>query len=153
VTVERISIFGIIGRFIRNENGASLVEVTLVLPLAVALMGGIAVFGDALRAYHQADKSVRSAARYLARIQNQAAIDSWAFDRAENLALRGSLDGSTPYLVNAWQTSGVISLIQEADADNIVIRADVDYPVLVKWFDLPWTISYSVQHREPRIGE
>jgi Flp pilus assembly pilin Flp len=155
VPVKRLRACKSVGQFARNESGASLIEVTLVLPLALALMGGIAVFGDALRAYHQADKSVRSAARYLARIPSQAAIDAWAFDRAEKLALQGSLeaDSETPHLVKAWVEPGVIALAQEADAENIILRADVDYPVLIQWFDLPWTVSYSVRHQEPRIGE
>ena len=56
-----------LSRFLQAKRGAALVEFTLVAPLLVMLMCGLAEFANAMRQYHIMEKGVRDAGRYLAR--------------------------------------------------------------------------------------
>jgi|GEM_PF-4743935 len=82
-------------QFRKDHSGAALVEFTLLAPMLVALMCGLAEFGLALRQYHVMEKGVRDAARYLSRVPANppcvAADPNWAtyVTQAKNLAIYG----------------------------------------------------------------
>ncbi|MBC6982420.1 pilus assembly protein [Caulobacter sp. 17J80-11] len=77
--------FARLRRLAADRSGASLVEFTLVAPLLISLMCGLAEFGLAFRQYHVMEKGVRDAARYLSRTSTsacsvaayQAALATW----------------------------------------------------------------------------
>src|SRR5688572_13711564 len=58
----------LVREFWRCERGAAIVETAIVLPVGVLLLVGGLELGRGLSYHHAADKSVRNAARYLARI-------------------------------------------------------------------------------------
>lgn len=73
----------------RDRRGATLVEFTLVAPLLISLMCGLAEFGMALQRYHVLQKGVRDAGRFLSRVREdctpsayQAALAAWPNPRA-----------------------------------------------------------------------
>lgn len=146
-------------QFGRCTSGSSLVEVTIVMPLAVSLMAGGVEFGRALWAYHTADKSVKSAARYLARLPEAALIPSaqdWALVRARNLALRGTLDASGAYLLRAWTDPEKISLNQNRVNVSKIVRIEAEVPFTVPMLTmvgLPDVITFRVRHEERLIAE
>lgn len=106
-------------RLRRNCRGAALVEFTLVAPLLIALMCGLAEFGQALRQYHVMEKGVRDAARYLTHVSVNppcmGATDppgyTWtqALADAKNLAVYGSVSGSTP-LFKSWASTSTVTV-------------------------------------------
>lgn len=83
-----------------------MVEFTLVAPLLIALVCGMAEFGLALKQYHVMEKGVRDAARYLSRTSTgacsvaayQAALAGWPNATgvpAEVTAVNCSLGGAS----------------------------------------------------------
>lgn len=99
----------------RDTGGAALVEFTLVAPLLISLMCGLAEFGQALRQYHIMEKGVRDAGRFLSRYpadpcsSGGAATWAGAVAQAQNLAKRGSTNSSAP-LLPTWTSSGSVDV-------------------------------------------
>jgi Flp pilus assembly protein TadG len=52
--------------FLRDENGAALVEISLIFPMMLVLTFGLVEFGHALWQYHVAEKATAIAVRYAA---------------------------------------------------------------------------------------
>src|SRR3712207_2854280 len=90
-----------LGRLWSCTSGAALVEASLVVPLAASLMIGGMEFARAAANYLLIDKTMRGAARYLARVP-PGAVSGWGLERARNLALRGTVDTSGSYVVSHW---------------------------------------------------
>src|SRR5262245_5506732 len=103
----------------RCTSAAASLEAALMMPLAISLMAGGTDFGRAYSVASTADKSMRAAARYLARMPCDAAalgactsataICGWGFTNARNLAVYGKLTvaaGDQPLIAN-WSTGNV----------------------------------------------
>lgn len=58
----------------RSNAGTSLVELALVLPMVILLVGGVFELSRAVYQFQIADKGVKSAARYLARIPDRKSV-------------------------------------------------------------------------------
>jgi Flp pilus assembly pilin Flp len=99
----------------RQTRGAALVEFTLVAPMLLLLMSGLAEFGNALREYHIMQKGVRDAARYLAHVPANppciAADPNWAgaITEAKHLAVYGTISGGTA-LFKTWTDVNTVSV-------------------------------------------
>ncbi|WP_309089126.1 TadE/TadG family type IV pilus assembly protein [Phenylobacterium sp.] len=89
----------------RESHGAALVELTLLMPLLVTLMFGLAEFGQVLRQHHLMEKGVRDAARFLTHIDATPcpADAAWtgAVSDAQNLAVFGRTTAREP-LLDTW---------------------------------------------------
>ena len=101
-----------------ETRGAALVELTLLLPLLLSLMCGLAEFGQILRQYHLMDKGVRDAARYMARVDAEAcpAADAdWnaAVAEAQNLAVYGKANGAEQPLLDTWDDPSTVTVTLE----------------------------------------
>lgn len=98
-----------------DRSGAALLELGLLLPLLLCLMGGMAEFGRAFHQYHIANKGVKSAARYLARVP--VGVDcttssaAWTAKGevvlAKNLAVSGSFAANAPSIISNWTPADV----------------------------------------------
>lgn len=98
---------------LRDRRGTAIVETAIMLPLVTLLLFGLVEAGRALQHQHALNKSVRDAARYLARIPlacPATADTGWASAKvnAQNLALTGRLTGGTPIIAN-W-TAGTFTI-------------------------------------------
>jgi Flp pilus assembly protein TadG len=106
-------------RLRRETHGAALVEFTLLAPMLISLMCGLAEFALILRQYHVMEKGVRDAARYLAAAPaNPACVGvtdpagySWAnaVSEAKTLALTGATSGASP-LLSDWSDASTITV-------------------------------------------
>lgn len=95
-------------RFLKDRRGASVLEMTVMMPFLIFLAFGVIEFGRALYCYHAINKSVRDAARFMAREKVNCdappsttcdPVDSNAKTEAKNLALTGQIStGGTPIL-------------------------------------------------------
>ncbi|MET0648380.1 MAG: TadE/TadG family type IV pilus assembly protein [Pyrinomonadaceae bacterium] len=82
-------------RFARNERGTQLVELAIVLPVVLILLGASAEFGRFFYTYQTLSKATRTGARYL--MTESAAGISDA--KAKNLVVYGNPSGTgTPVL-------------------------------------------------------
>jgi len=89
-----------------------------MLPFLVFLAFGVIEFGRALYHYHAMNKSVRDAARYMARVGITcdlppstacAAADPTDETKAKNLAMTGQVTGGTPIL-GYWNDPDTITI-------------------------------------------
>src|SRR5262245_24438907 len=93
--------FLLLARLARCSAGTATIEAALMMPLAIFLMAGGTDFGRAYSVSSTADKSMRDATRYLARMPCDAAalgtctsaraICEWGLTNAQNLAVYGKL--------------------------------------------------------------
>ncbi len=94
----------------KDQAGASLVEFTLILPLLVLLMIGVAEYGRAMHQQHIITKSVRDAARTMARDPRlfdpatgcSTTVPPALITQTQTIALKGTLDASASYLISYW---------------------------------------------------
>lgn len=92
-----------------DRRGTAIVEAAIVLPVMILLLFGLIEIGRALMEHHTLTRSVRDAARYVARVPLLCpATDdpTWSGVKsiARNLALTGQRTGGTP-LVPSWTTA------------------------------------------------
>jgi len=90
---------------------------SLILPVLILFMGGLAEFGMALQQKHVADKGVKNAARYLARVVNLDGAcpptnTNWntLVGNAKTLAQKGTLNGNAAYLLTNWTSASDVTV-------------------------------------------
>ena len=144
--------------FLRCECGTATMEAIIVLPLAISLMAGGVEFGRIVSAHSTVDKSLRSAARYLARVP-AGAVCSWGLDKARNLAVYGQTYNTGSPLVASYST-GNVTLASPAcpppfpDPTIIELRAAVPFSVqLLSAIGFSNSRTINVRHQERHIGE
>jgi hypothetical protein len=124
------SLLNLLLRFARCTSGTATLEGALVMPVAIALMAGGVEFGRVYSTASTADKSMRSAARYLARVPIGAICD-WGLTNVKELAVYGNLAGSGNPLLKSWSTSNV-TLQQPSDCgalpNPIIIQLKATVP-------------------------
>ncbi len=123
---------------IRCNQGTSIIELAVILPVLVTIGLGMIEFGNMLYQYHLINVGVRDAARYLAGLEQTAANET----SARNIATTGEVSGGTNR-VSWWNTSSVsVSHTQLANNDgsgNKIFRGG-DTITMV-------TVSTSVQYQ------
>jgi Flp pilus assembly protein TadG len=147
-------------RFARCTSGTASIEAIIILPLALSLMAGGVEFGRIFSAYATADKAMRDAARYLARVP-QSAICGWGFTNAQNLAVYGKLNPSLSDepLISGWTPATVTRTSPASCAalsDPVVVELAADVPFSVNMLSvvgLPSSFTLHVTHQERHIGE
>ncbi len=170
-----------LGRLWRARDGIAAVELALILPLFPLMLFGTIEIGRMLFDYQAASKSVRDATRYLTRIDPVAlglacptTINNTAAPviEAKNLALRGTIDTSKPFLLPYWtdtdpnSVSVTVSCIDNsgaiyqgfyadvAEIPNITVSATVSLPLMNGWLlGLADTLSFTISHKEAHIGQ
>lgn len=162
-----MSALRLLSRFGRARKGAALVEFSLLAPVLIFLMCGLAEFSNAMRQYHIMEKSVRDAARYLARVpMTGCTINGGAITAAQNLALTGQTASGGPYVLPAWTDPATVRVAVADCVSNtthtyrghdqmpvIEVTADATYEDLgllgVLGFD---EINLEVRHQQLWIG-
>lgn len=102
---------------VRNREGVAFLEFTILFPLLLVLAVGVFEFGHALQNYHRINKSVRDAARFLARQPisctsagvNVGTIDASIITEAKNLAMTGEITGGT-LLLDYWTDPNTVTI-------------------------------------------
>jgi Flp pilus assembly protein TadG len=153
-------------RFFKARDGAALVEFTLVAPLLILLMCGMAEFANAMRQYHIMEKGVRDAARYLARVpMTGCTVSGDAVTAAQNLALTGRTSGGS-FLLPTWTDPSTVAVTVPNCFDNSsgTYRGYPQMPVVQVTIDAPYVdlgmlsvlgagdIDLEVSHQQLWIG-
>ena len=89
---------------LKDNRGASLVEMTLVTPLLISLAFGFIEFGTAFYQYQLMTTGIKDAARYLARVDDPLAEQ----DKGKELAVYGAIGGTTKRV--PWWDVGVVNV-------------------------------------------
>jgi hypothetical protein len=145
-------------RLARCSSGTASLEAVIIVPVAISLMAGGVEFGRIYTTASTADKSMRSAARYLARVPRDHICD-WGLTNAQNLAVYGNLSGTGSPLITGWTTANV-TLQQPSDCnalpDPVIIQLQASVPftaVMLSAVGLSNSFTFHVQHEERSIGE
>jgi Flp pilus assembly protein TadG len=95
---------GSLSRFGREERGAQLAELAIVLPIFLMLFGAAAEFGRYFYEYTTLDKAARAGSRYLA----TAAVSAGEDAKARNIVVYGNPEGTGTPIVKGLTTANVI---------------------------------------------
>jgi hypothetical protein len=119
-------------------------------------MAGGVEFGRIYNTASTADKSMRSAARYLARVP-ASAVCGQGFTNAKNLAVYGQLTAGTTPLIAGWAPANVKTPTNcSPTSANPVIQLKADVPwtaIMLSTVGLSNSMTLHVQHEERWIGE
>jgi Flp pilus assembly protein TadG len=156
-------------RLKRDSGGSALLEFTLLAPLLISIMCGLAELGQALRQYHVMEKGVRDAARYLSHVPANPpctgiADPNWAtsITQAQNLAVYGSITTGTP-LFKGWANPATVTVanppcvanlrVNGADLPQITVTASAAYTDLgmLRFLGLK-PITLTVSHQELKVS-
>lgn len=115
--------------------------------------------------YHTADKSMRSAARYLARVPAGATCDgAWGWQNAQNLAMYGTINPADENgeivarpLIVGWTDKDTLTRDRDPecpdDPTTVAIIADVPIPTpLISAIGFNSHVHVVVRHEERHIG-
>lgn len=152
----------------RDTRGATLLELTILLPVLVSLSFGVNEFGRALHHNHIVNKSVRDAGRYLSRVPAVCpggTIDAAHIATARNLALTGYPSGGSP-LISYWTNPATVSVVVNCyDNSAGAFRGRTEIPIVrvtatVPYADLGFlatlgmpTLTLTAAHEEVVVGE
>ena len=122
-----------------SERGSALIEASIVLPLLLALIGGVLEFGFFF--YHEQliTVGVRDAARYLALTHDPTSATNQS--DARNLAVTGSVDGGASR-VPGWTNDAVSVTITPWDNSDGTLSGGTIIPI----------VTVSTSFVEPSLG-
>lgn len=106
-------------RVFADQGGSALIEFTLLAPLLLTLVLGMAEFGRFLFQYQMVLEGVRDAGRYLARLDPNDATNQ---SNAANLATTGTIDGSGDPRVDGWEAGDIEFSVDEVDNSDGTYR-------------------------------
>jgi Flp pilus assembly protein TadG len=93
-----------LSRFTREERGAQLVELAIVLPIFLLMFGAAAEFGRYFYEYTTLDKATRAGSRYLA----TAAVNGTEDAIAKNIVVYGNPEGTGAPVISGLTTANVV---------------------------------------------
>ncbi len=166
-------------RFRRARQGVAAVEFVLCLPLIALMLFGTIDIGRLLFDYQAVSKSVRDATRYLTRIPAGTlgltcggVTGAAPIAEARNLALRGTIDTTDPYLLGFWTDPTTVTVSSSCVANgatpkiyqgffsvkdqipSITVSATVSYPFLSGWVPgMGSTLTFTISHEEVHYGQ
>lgn len=124
MTKKRGRMIGRLSRLAREDRGAQLAELAIVLPIFLMLFGAAAEFGRYFYEYTTLDKAVRAGSRYLA----TAAVNGTEDATARNIIVYGNAAGTgTP-------------IVQGLTVENVIITRAGGVPVL------PQTVTVQISN-------
>jgi len=95
---------GRLSSFAREERGAQLVELAIVLPIFLVMFGAVAEFGRYFYEYTTLDKAVRAGSRYLA----TAAVNTAEDTKAKNIIVYGNPTGTGTPIIKGLTPANVV---------------------------------------------
>lgn len=123
-------------RFLSQERGAVLVEMTVITPLMITLAAGVFEFGNLIHQKLLIEAGLRDGARYGARCNSQMYTEYAGFGtidcaaNAENIARFGKVvvaDGESPR-VDGWDAAEVdVAIANAADCHDAVVGGVTEY--------------------------
>ena len=112
---------------LRDQSGSALIEFTIMAPLLLSLVFGIAEFGRFLYQYQMVLEGLRDAGRYLARLD---ANDATNQSNAANLATTGTIDGTGDPRVDGWEAGDIDFSVTDVDNTAEIYRGPAEIEVI-----------------------
>ncbi len=167
----------------RSQSGVAAVEFVLILPLIALMLFGTIDIGRLLFDYHAVSKSVRDAARYVARSDEAALFSDLATctvnpttaagsptQNARNMALTGTVDLSGAYILKYWTDTSTVTVTGVCfdnsagtyqgfyagndDIPIVSVAATASFPLLSGWvLSSGNNLTFTISHEQVFIGE
>jgi Flp pilus assembly protein TadG len=138
-------------KFRQADDGAVLVELSLVVPFLIALSAGVFEFSNIIHTRLLLEAGVEDAARYMARCPG-----SWSdcIASAKNLAVTGTIDGSGDVRVTDWTTANVTVSPDVAcsEASSFCIKSTAEDGTKLYRSDSGWITIVQVSASIPYTG-
>lgn len=146
-------------RLPQDQQGSALVEFVISIPVVLIVLFGCVEIGRLILAYHDIDRQVRGAARYLARIPCESVTT--LLPAAQNLAIYGSTINTTAPIYPYWDDPATITMTQTPAGctglpvtPTLTLTAAVDVPFpFLPFIGLPNTLTITAAHTERMISE
>lgn len=160
----------VLQNFKNNVSGTALVEFGILIPVLFPLFFGMMEYGRLIYQHHIAEKGIKNAARYLARVVDDTgcALNSSSFatakTQAKNLAVYGGFDSNVTPSVSNWSTGDVDVNIDCETNGSGTWRGEEDIPLITvstsfTYSDLGFlavlgqsNVTVSVSHQELFVG-
>ena len=105
-----------INRFARREHGTHMVELAIVIPVLLIMLGGLAEFGRFFYTYQRLTTAVRAGARHACKWERNA---SWTFPETSNMVVYGDFSGGSTPILPGLSTSNVVVQANGSSVNNI----------------------------------
>lgn len=151
--------------FLKDQSGAALTEMLIVLPVIMLLIVGTFHLSYYVAFYHGVEKAARTGARYLARVPQQSVDDGWVGTNLGRLMITGTTDDDgTPLLpgweaadaattiVYSWTPADIPDLPDRLQTVTVTANVPLEIPVLAA-FGFGDAITLSATHEERHVGE
>lgn len=113
---SRPIVFEKVRRFFSRENGTHMVELAIVLPVMLMLMGGLAEFGRFFYTYTRLTNAVRAGARHACKWERNA---SWTYPETSNMVVYGDFGGGSTPILPGLTTANVTVTANGPAVNNI----------------------------------
>jgi hypothetical protein len=114
---RKVSTFGRIRRFRKDERGTQLVELTIALPMMLILLGGISEFARFFYTYTTLTNAVRGGARHASKWERNA---SWTVPETQRMVVYGDFSNtSSGPILPGLKTSHVQVIANGPSVNNI----------------------------------
>lgn len=129
----------------RCTRGTSFMEMALVMPLMMVMLGGVLEMGRALHHHHVLETSVRDATRYLSRVPDVgqpsetpcgAPGAGTAAETARQLAMYGTTLAGTPPLLVYWNDTQPQEVCIRTETRSLTDEAGETFDVTVVRMDV-----------------
>lgn len=144
----------------KDQDGSAIIEASVIIPFLVLLMVGVSGFGMAYKDLATAQKSLRSAGRYLARLPVSRLCSTASQDEAKKLAVYGNPSANTSTatpVISNWAVSNVTITLSPAcpgTPSTTPVDRKITISATVPSNLLSWTnIFMQPSHEERWIGQ
>ena len=104
-------------RFLKKERGTQILELAIVLPVMMILLGAVGEFGRFFYTYSALDNAVRAGARHACKWERNA---SWTFPETSKMVVYGDYsDTSNGPILPGLSTSNVVVQANGPSVNNI----------------------------------
>lgn len=106
-----------IRRFARKERGSQLVELALVLPILLVLMGAAAEFGRFFYTYSTLQNAVRAGARHASKWK---ADEPWEFPETSRMVVYGDFSDTSKGPILPGLSTANVQIVTNGPSENCV---------------------------------
>ncbi|HXD30457.1 MAG TPA: TadE family protein [Pyrinomonadaceae bacterium] len=104
-------------RFVRKERGSQLVELAIVLPIMLVLMGAAAEFGRFFYTYSTLQNAVRAGARHASKWK---ADEPWEFPETSRMVVYGDFSDTSKGPILPGLSTANVQIVTNGASENCV---------------------------------
>jgi len=112
---KKIPTFGRIRRFVSDDSGTQILELAIVLPVMLMLLGGVAEFSRFFYTYTTLTNAVRGGARHACKWEKGA---SWTVPETQRMVVYGDFNDTSKGPILPGLTTGNVQVVSNGPSIN-----------------------------------